>query len=227
MTRLARTLAILLVLVLLVVACGGDDDDDDGDGAGVTSTISSEPSGSSGSEATVAGVDTEDDEDTDNDTDDTGDADDEEGPRAELSAGSSGEVQSHDPDPMALDDSGNIETAPLKVTIVRIIDPATTDSDIFQPQPGNRYWAVEVLMEAVGDETVNTGEPWILTDTDGNEYYTSLLTGVDEDIRYDAIEAGQSVQGVVVFEIPESAQIASVSVNASIYVGGTLTFEAP
>ena len=165
------------------------------------------------------------------DEEDDSDSSDEEGPRAPLTVGSSAEVDSHTPDPMAMSDSSVDVLAPLKVTIVSIIDPAISESEIFQPEVGNRFWAVEVLLEATGDKAVNSGEPWIVTDTDGNEYENMYLTGaaadVGEDITYSAIEPGQSKQGVVVFELPESAQVKSVSVNASIFVGGTLTFDAP
>jgi hypothetical protein len=221
-----RTVSILLVTLMLLVACGGDDDGG-GDDA-IEGTAGTSP------QMTATSDDDEGDEVTDEgeeDDADSGDSSDEEGPHAPLAAGSSAEVDSHDPDPTALDSSGNFDTSPIKVTIVSIIDPAITESEIFPPGPGNRYWAVEVLMEAVGDTKVNTGEPWTLTDTDGKQYDRVLLSeaaaDVGDDIMYAAIEPGQSVQGVVVFLIPEDAQVESLSVSASIYVGGTITFDAP
>jgi hypothetical protein len=138
-----------------------------------------------------------------------------------LSAGSSGEVESDNPDPFA----GETELGTVKVTIVQIIDPATTESPIFQPEPGWRYWAAEITMEATGDKIVNTGI-WTLNASDGGTYETIYLTGVGDDIIYGPLEAGQTQQGLLVFEVPEGVTITSLKLDPSIFAGGNLIFDA-
>jgi hypothetical protein len=194
----------LALIVLALIACGGGDDDT---APTATRGASSTPAGGSSTTATS--------EPTQSDANfpDV---------HAPLEVGSSAEVESSNPDPFApeSDQMGTVE-----VTIVSIMDPAETTSEIFQPEAGNRFWAVEVTMEATGDKDVNTGE-WTLRTTDGSEYETSLLTGVGDDIIYGAIKPGETRQGVVVFEIPEGATIEWLYMDPSIYVGGNLIFDA-
>lgn len=212
---------ILLLLGIGLVACGGDDggsDDADSGGGGSGATTAATATAADDAEADV--VLTE--EAAASSEDDTSGG--MPNVTVPLAVGSSGEVQSHDADPSAISASGDFELGPLKVTVNQILDPATTDSEIFQPEPGNRYWAFEVTMEATGDTTVNTGV-WTLRTTDGAEYTNVMLTGVGEDIFYESIDAGQSVTGVVVFQIPEDAQVESVTLDPNIYVGSDLIFE--
>jgi hypothetical protein len=56
-----------------------------------------------------------------------------------------------------------------------------------------------------------------------------MLTGVSEieDVRYGAIQPGETVQGMLVFEIPEDAEIESLHMSPHIFVGGNLIFDAP
>jgi len=225
MARINRTAcAVLVAFALLVVsvACGGDDDDSSAgnDPTQATTSATGQATSTSDDEG-----DAEPTEGESGDDDDGGTSGDDENVHAELSIGSSGVVESHDPGPTADFDADIL--SPLQVTIVDIIDPAPANSVIFQPAAGNRYWAAEVLLESPGDKIVNTGEPWLVTTTDGTEYEVTFLTEVGEDIMYGPLEAGESEQGFVVFEIPEGAEVASLSVNASIYVGGTLVFDAP
>jgi hypothetical protein len=139
-----------------------------------------------------------------------------------LAVGSSGEAPSSDPDPMTVNDTQST----VKVTVVAITDNAKTDSPIFQPEAGMRYWAMEVKMEGTGDKTVNTGV-WTLHATDGKEYETVYLTGVGDDIIYGALAAGETKQGVIVFQIPSDAVVRWVHMNPSIYLTPNLYFDAP
>ena len=200
-----------LVLVLLFVACGGGDDDDNGtDSTPVATQIS-------GADATQsdAGTTPTQESSAGNESNDNPDV------HVSLSAGSSGEVESDNPDPFA--EATDLGT--IKVTIVEIIDNATTDNAIMQPESGNRYWAAEVMLEATRDKVVNTGV-WTVETTDGGEYETIYLTGVGDDIIYGALEAGATEQGFLVFEIPEGATVKTLKLDPSIYVGGNLFFDA-
>lgn len=211
-----RWFAILAVLVF--VACGGGDDDDDADDAnGETTQVSSGNATASASEPT---------EDSSEPTQDTsGGLPDVHVP---LEVGSTGEVQSSNPDPM--DPELDIMST-VKVTIVAFIDPAEAANEMFQPEAGNRFWAVEMTMENTGDKPVNTGI-WTLRTTDGNEYETVVLLGIvhdgaSDDLTYGAIEPGATEAGVQVFQIPEDATVESLHMSPSIFVGGNLIFDAP
>ena len=200
-----------LVLILLLVACGGDDDDDGSTDATPTSAqvsggdATQPDAGETPTEASSGG----------NESDDNPDV------HVALSAGSSGEVESDNPDPFA----EQTDLGAIKVTLIEIIDNATTDNAIIQPDTGNRYWAVEVTLEATSDKVVNTGI-WTVQTSDGGEYETIYLTGVGDDITYGALEAGTTEQGFLVFEIPAGATVTSLKLDPSIYVGGNLFFDA-
>jgi hypothetical protein len=142
-----------------------------------------------------------------------------------LAAGSSGEVQSNNPDPSAAtEDEGTV-----KVTLVSITDPATPESgSIFTPSSGTRWYVIEVTMENTSDKVANTGVWTVLTD-DGQEYENQIVAnygGLGNDITYGPIQPGNTAEGVVLFEIPETAAVQSVKVSPSIYVGGDLYFDA-
>lgn len=206
---------LLLTCTLVLAACGGDDDP--------TPTRTASASGTVGqSTATAASTSGGQPTATTAPSGDDGDSDDEGNIRVPLSVGSTAETESNDPDPFAADDS---EQGTVRITIDAIVDPAETDSQIFQPQPGNKYWAVEVTLEATGDKTVNNGI-WYLTTTDGLEYESVYLTGVGDDVIYGAIEPGESQTGFLVFEIPEDAVVSEVYADMSIYVGYDVIFEA-
>ena len=141
---------------------------------------------------------------------------------APLEVGSSAESEGTG----ASDLSDRPETTGVKVTIVDIVDPATTESPIFQPAEGNRYYAVEVIIEATGGEVVNTGV-WTLGTSDGGTYETVMLTGVGEDIFYGDTVPGTPDQGYLVFEIPADATVNWLFMSTSIYVGRNIVFDVP
>jgi hypothetical protein len=139
-----------------------------------------------------------------------------------LEAGSSGEVGSMDPDPFAATDSRD-ENSKVKVTITEVMDPAEIDGTIFAPEPGNRWFAINVTMEATGSGIANTGE-WWLTTADGTEYTNIFVLGDTPEIAYGAIEPGATTEGLVVFEIPEDAMVQWILMSPTIFVGGNLVF---
>jgi hypothetical protein len=139
-----------------------------------------------------------------------------------LTVGSNGEVPSSS---MNLDDLDSTTMGTIKATIVAITDPATTTSELFQPDAGSRYWAVEVKLEATGDKQVNTGQ-WTVRASDGQDYETVYLTGVGDDIIYGALDAGQTAQGVLVFMLPQDVSVQWLRMNPSVYVGRNLFFDA-
>ncbi|HEX5165026.1 MAG TPA: DUF4352 domain-containing protein [Thermomicrobiales bacterium] len=234
-------IASLLLIALLLVACGGGDDDanDSSSNSAPTATIASSTTvaGSTAAPAqptTQGAAATMPTESVSTPTVSTGGGgEDVEGAptnasadfpdvRVPLEAGSSGEVGSMDPDPFAATDTLD-ENSKVKVTINEVLDPATVDGTIFSPEEGNRWFAINVTMEATGSEVANTGE-WTLSTTDGAEYTNSIVLGSTPDITYGSIEASTSTEGIVVFEIPEGAEVAWILMSPTIFVGGNLVF---
>jgi hypothetical protein len=197
----------MVLAIVALVGCGGSDkaatSTTTGGAAAPTTASSDNPTAATGAVPTSSDSDVED-------------------VHVPLAVGSSGEVKSSTMDLEHLND----EQGTIKVTVVAITDPATTDSAIFQPEAGQRYWAMEVKLEGTSDKEVNTGE-WTLHTTAGNDYDTVYLTGVGEDIIYGALQAGETQQGVVVFQIPADAVVQWVHMNPSVYVTPNLFFDAP
>jgi hypothetical protein len=144
--------------------------------------------------------------------------------RAPLETGSSAEVHADDPDPNSIASSIS-ELGRVRVTIVAIHDDLDAGDSIFPPGEGNRYWALQVTMEALDDKRVNSGF-WTLRTSDGSEYEWSYVPGLDmTTLNYNAIEPGEVLEGLIVFEIPEGATVESLKMDPHIFVGGNLVFE--
>jgi hypothetical protein len=139
-----------------------------------------------------------------------------------LEAGSSGEVASMDPDPFS-DTSSLDPESKVKVTINEILDPAEIGGTIFSPEPGNRWYALNMTMEATGSAIANTGV-WELVTTDGTEYTNIFVLGDMPEITYGSIEPGATTEGLVVFEIPEDATVQWILMSPTVFVGGNLVF---
>ncbi len=142
--------------------------------------------------------------------------------RVPLEVGSSAEVGSMDPDPFG-DTSSRHEESRVKVTINEILDPAELEGTIFGPEPGNRWFAIDITMEATGSEIANTGI-WTLATSDGIEYTNIITLGSTPDITYGSIEPGATAEGLVVFEIPEDSVVQWILMSPTIFVGDNLVF---
>jgi hypothetical protein len=240
-----QRIAGLLVIALLLVACGGSDGDadDSPSDAASTATITSsvESPTVAGSAATApaqvtpqVATATTPAESVSTPTGSTsGDSADVEGAptnasadfpdvRVPLEAGSTGEVGSMDPDPFG-DTTSRDENSRVKVTINEVIDPVESEVPYLSPEAGNRWFGINITMEATGSSVANTGE-WTLATTDGTEYTNIIVMGSTPDITYGSIEAGSSTEGVVVFEIPESAEVAWILLSPTIFLGENLVF---
>jgi|GEM_PF-6071255 len=142
--------------------------------------------------------------------------------RVPLAVGSSAEVGSMDPNPTTSLDSRD-ENSSVKVTITDIQDPAEAPGSIFSPEPGNRWFAIFVTMEATGSSVANTGEWWLST-TDGTQYTNTFALGDVPEIMYGTIEAGTVDEGRIMFEIPEDAEVAWILMSPTIFLGENLVF---
>jgi hypothetical protein len=186
-------------MVCVAVACGGGD----GGGKATATSAGAGPTAAGGAPTAAANQPTE----------DNGVLPDE---HTSLQVGSSAEVQSSNHDPNHVDDP----MGTLKATIIAITDPAQGSGYTGDPQAGNRFWAVEVKVEATGDTAVNTGI-WTLHTTDGQEYEARMVTGVGEDLfEFAPLDPGETKQGVVVFDIPQDAAVQWLFMDPSIYLGG-------
>jgi archaellum component FlaG (FlaF/FlaG flagellin family) len=98
----------------------------------------------------------------------------------------------------------------VKVTVTKVVDPGTPAQDFMKPKTGNKFVALEITMENVG-QTVYSDSPTngaMLIDGEGQQYRTTLF-----DVREGqslngsaTINAGDTRKGMIVFEVPESTK---------------------
>lgn len=107
---------------------------------------------------------------------------------------------------------GNDPGLQVKATLTKVVNPATPDSDFMKPKAGNKFVALEVRLENVGqavysDAPVNGAT---LIDGEGQQFNTSLFR-VQEGQSLNGsvtINAGDVRKGMIVFEVPEGAKLA-------------------
>lgn len=95
------------------------------------------------------------------------------------------------------------------LTATTLEDPATPGM-FYEPQPGTRLVAVEIIVSNAGAETVSVNPLYTsLVDADGFLYEAELAA---RDGQIDALDLapGERVRGWVAFTIPESAQPAGI-----------------
>lgn len=118
-----------------------------------------------------------------------------------------------------------IEEKQTRVTIVRIVDPATSDNQFTQPGAGNRYWAVEVQIENVGTQEVN-GLDWKLRGSNDFEYDRAFVTGVGPELEvFINLTPGAKQQGLVVFEIPSDVTPKWLRADPNVFLANDLYFD--
>ncbi|HUG14480.1 MAG TPA: hypothetical protein VMM78_05605, partial [Thermomicrobiales bacterium] len=177
--RYAARLVLVIVVLSLVAACGGNDDDANGSSPSPAAT-------------TASGTGAEDESDDAEATEDDSDSSSTEATRAPLAVGSSVEVRSEDPDPAT---AGTDNEGTVRVTIIGILDDPEVTNILIPPTEGEKFWALEVTMEATSDEVVNTGL-WSMRLADGqNLASTYALQTFGPELTYGAIEAGETREG--------------------------------
>jgi hypothetical protein len=106
----------------------------------------------------------------------------------------------------------------LFVTVSQIVDPATALSDTDQPTSGDRFVAVEMSITNTGSQEIqdDANNATIVTGSDG-ETYTANFASVsqcanfEENIGYVDLKPGDNTTGCVVFQLPTSVTVQSVS----------------
>jgi len=102
-----------------------------------------------------------------------------------------------------------VNGAGFGLAAISVQDPATPGM-FYQPQPGSRLVAVEVIVSNAGSETVSVNPLYTsLVDVDGFVYEAELAA---RDGQIDTLDLapGERVRGWVAFTIPENAQPAGI-----------------
>ncbi len=136
--------------------------------------------------------------------------------RVALAAGTSGEI--------APQFQGNKR---IKVTLLQVVDGAASNNQFLNPDPGRKYWAVEVEVENIGTEEVNSPS-WKLRDSKSLEHDRTFFSDVGEnlDTSFDLTPGGK-LKGWVVFEIDQDAQPVWLRADPNVIAKYDLYFDAP
>jgi hypothetical protein len=115
-----------------------------------------------------------------------------------------------------------------KVTILKILDGATSSNPVVRSAQGKRFYAIQVEVEAVGTKAARH-LAWKARDAADGESDNILRVGVGGEpleVLGDLTPGGK-IQGWVVFEIPAEAGVKWVRADPNIFVRNDLYFDAP
>lgn len=132
--------------------------------------------------------------------------------------------------PFADGSSATVTTASditLRITIDRIIDPATPTRRIQRPIARNRFVAVELTAENIGTAEARSGD-FLLRTRDGFEYRPTPVSmdGARPNWRSQTLTSGGKIQGVVAFEVQADAPIEWLKFDANSFAKGDVYFGA-
>ena len=115
----------------------------------------------------------------------------------------------------------------IRVTLLQVIDGAASENQYLPPDPGKKYWAVEVEVENIGTSEV-TSPDWKLRDSANVEHERTFFTEVGENLQtsFDLTPGGK-LHGWVVFEIPLEAQPLWLRADPNVFAAYDLYFDAP
>lgn len=111
-------------------------------------------------------------------------------------------------DPITL--QGSDDALKVRVTVVSVVDPAQGGDEFTQPGEGNRFVAVQLRLENVGDAVYDDSPSngATLIDAEGQSFDSTLLeTNAGPDLGSPTINKGDSRLGYVSFEVPTTSQI--------------------
>lgn len=113
----------------------------------------------------------------------------------------------------------------LTITVVKIVDPASSDNQFSTPRDGSRYVAVQFRIK-------NTGTGGYADDPDidvaaidgsGQQYDVSIGTTVTAGAKLNSsvnVAAGDTALGFEVFEVPKGQKLAKVQYKLNMGLGG-------
>jgi hypothetical protein len=136
--------------------------------------------------------------------------------RVVLAEGSSGEI--------APERQGSRR---IRVTILAIVDGAESGSTLLNPDPGKKYWAVEVEVENVGSREVSTPS-FKLRDSQDIESDRTFFAdvGPNLDLNFNLTPGGKQ-RGWIVFEIAAEAGPKWLRADPNVLAAYDLYFDAP
>lgn len=107
----------------------------------------------------------------------------------------------------------------LDATVVKLVDPATSDNQFSTPKPGSRFVAVQWRIANTGNVAVDGGPTSgsSLVDAEGQQFdptYTTVTAGPDFPSGA-KIPPGESRLGFVVYEVPTAATIVKIQYGAN------------
>ncbi|MFI6986047.1 DUF4352 domain-containing protein [Embleya sp. NPDC050154] len=114
----------------------------------------------------------------------------------------------------------NTKGVPVDVTLVKLVDPASSSNQFLKPKAGNRYVAVQWKIANNGDapitDTPNFGSH--LIDTDGQQFgntfgETSAGPAFPPSV---SIPPGGSRLGYVTYEVPTGSKITTIQLQVSM-----------
>jgi hypothetical protein len=108
----------------------------------------------------------------------------------------------------------------LAVTVSQVVDPATALSDTDLPSSGDRFVAVELSISNTGSQEIqdDANSAMVVTGSDG-ETYTANFASVsqcanfEQNIGYVDLKSGDGTTGCVVFQLPTSVSVQSISLS--------------
>lgn len=116
-----------------------------------------------------------------------------------------------------------------RVTVMAIVDGATSSNMFVQPKEGHKFWLVQVQFENAGtSSTILTSTEWALRTQDGFDYEPEIMaTGFAEgEILSGEVGPGGRKQGIVVFQIPQDAQPLFLKFDPNPFTSAELYFDA-
>jgi hypothetical protein len=135
--------------------------------------------------------------------------------RVALAQGASGEIAPE-----------NMGSRKIRVTILQIVDGAESQNQFLAPDPGKKYWAVEVEVENVGTREVSSPS-WKLRDSMDLEHDRTFFSDVGENlpVSFDLTPGGK-LRGWVVFEIDIDAGPRWLRADPNVVAAYDLYFDA-
>lgn len=133
--------------------------------------------------------------------------------------------------PLAVGQSGAIADGKqvYRVTVMAIVDGATSSNMFVQPKEGHKFWLVQVQFENAGtSSTTLLPMQWALRTRDGFDYEPEILVAgfAEGESLSGEVGPGGKMQGIVVFQIPQNAQPLFLKFDPNPITSAELYFDA-
>ena len=101
----------------------------------------------------------------------------------------------------------SVSAGDFELLVHAIDDPVAGESEFFEPEPGNRWLAIELSLTNIGSETQDYGSFDFKVKDAENFEYGQLFIDLAQSLDSGTLLAGETVRGRIGFEVPESATI--------------------